>query len=147
LFIGICTLFKLIVCIILLKVCDRDCSLSSKKERADKEEAEDAGLFFSQSSGNPEYYSFSTEEIGKLRAVLGMASYNRGAVVGVNQLVWSEGYTYDANGNRASKTTPWGVINYTYDAENRLLTKGTVVYKYDAEGNLLSEKGLRKRAA
>ena len=29
-------------------------------------------------------------------------------------------YTYDANGNRATKTTAYGTITYSYDAENRL---------------------------
>jgi RHS repeat-associated protein len=61
--------------------------------------------------------------------------------------VWRESYTYDGNGNRASKTTPWGTINYSYDAENRLIQKGDVVYTYDKDGNLLSEKGLRREAA
>jgi RHS repeat-associated protein len=60
--------------------------------------------------------------------------------------VWRESYTYDGNGNRAGKSTPWGTIAYTYDAENRLTGKGTIRYVYDADGNLLSEKGLRKEA-
>ncbi|MBO5731522.1 MAG: RHS repeat protein [Treponema sp.] len=30
-------------------------------------------------------------------------------------------YTYDANGNRATKTTAYGTITYSYDAENRLV--------------------------
>jgi RHS repeat-associated protein len=58
-----------------------------------------------------------------------------------------ETYTYDGNGNRAGKTTPWGTIAYTYDAENRLTRKGDIVYIYDRDGNLLSEKGLRREAA
>jgi YD repeat-containing protein len=45
------------------------------------------------------------------------------------------------NGNRATKTTPWGKITYTYDAENRLIAKGTITYTYDRDGNLLTETG------
>ena len=30
-------------------------------------------------------------------------------------------FTYDANGNRATKTTAYGTITYSYDAENRLV--------------------------
>jgi RHS repeat-associated protein len=61
-------------------------------------------------------------------------------------MVWWEQYTYDANGNRAAKTTPWGTISYTYDAENRLIKQGDIVYTYDKDGNLLSEAGLRRKA-
>ena len=56
------------------------------------------------------------------------------------QLVWTEQYTYDANGNIATKTTPYGTIHYSYDKENRLLTRGAVHYTYDEEGNLLREE-------
>ncbi|MDR2313911.1 MAG: hypothetical protein LBE02_05190 [Spirochaetaceae bacterium] len=38
-------------------------------------------------------------------------------------MVWRESYTYDGNGNRASKKTPWGTIEYEYDGENRLIRK------------------------
>ena len=53
-------------------------------------------------------------------------------------------YTYDANGNRATKTTAYGTITYTYDAENRLVktcgdTGVGVEYAYDNNGNLLSQ--------
>jgi YD repeat-containing protein len=64
-----------------------------------------------------------------------------------DSLVWRESYAYDANGNRMGKTTPWGEIRYEYDAENRIIRKGTIHYVHDADGNLLSETGLRKEAA
>jgi RHS repeat-associated protein len=60
--------------------------------------------------------------------------------------MWRETYAYDANGNRAAKTTPWGTVAYSYDAENRLARKGDIAYTYDRDGNLLSEKGLRREA-
>ena len=37
------------------------------------------------------------------------------------QVFRTEMYTYDANGNRATKTTAYGTITYSYDEENRLL--------------------------
>ena len=40
------------------------------------------------------------------------------------QRVWSEHYTYDNNSNRLTKTTKYGIINYTYDEENRLRYSG-----------------------
>ena len=36
----------------------------------------------------------------------------------------TESYTYDANGNRATKTTASVTITYRYDAENRLVSSG-----------------------
>jgi YD repeat-containing protein len=62
-------------------------------------------------------------------------------VLSTAQMVWKENYTYDGNGNRMSKETPWGRIAYAYDDENRLMSKGQIVYTYDADGNLLSETG------
>ena len=69
----------------------------------------------------------------------------------VTQLFRTESYTYDANGNRATKTTAYGTITYTYDAENRLLkTCGSggvgVEYAYDNNGNLLSQTGSLKHS-
>jgi YD repeat-containing protein len=88
-----------------------------------------------------------TLSISALRNVLNRAGSARGNSVTANQMMWRERYTYDQNGNRASKTTPWGTITYGYDAENRLIQKGDIVYSYDKDGNLLSEKGLRHEAA
>ena len=63
-----------------------------------------------------------------------------------------ESYTYDANGNRATKTTAYGTITYSYDAENRLVSSGAngrvaVTYRYDSNGNLLEEAGAAKTAS
>jgi RHS repeat-associated protein len=119
---------------------------TDEKSTSDKQEAEEAGLFFTANSGNPERYTISSVDLERVRAVLNKASYNRGALVNMNQTVWRESYTYDANGNRLSKTTPWGTIRYTYDTENRLVSKGTITYTYDKDGNLLTEIGSRKTA-
>ena len=51
-------------------------------------------------------------------------------------------YTYDARGNRATKTQGLATTTYSYDANNRLLAESapgsTTVYTYDANGNTLS---------
>jgi len=52
-------------------------------------------------------------------------------------------YTYDANGNRLSRTTSGGTTSYTYDAQDRLLTQSSVLstqsYAYTANGDLQSK--------
>lgn len=61
-----------------------------------------------------------------------------------DQLVTENGitYTYDLNGNLASKTDASGTTTYSYDYENRLVkvttTSGTVTYQYDSDGNRVS---------
>ena len=52
-------------------------------------------------------------------------------------------YTYDANGNRATKTTAYGTITYSYDEENRLLK--TCGVSGDG-GNLLSQTSSLKHS-
>ncbi len=48
-------------------------------------------------------------------------------------------YTYDANGNRFSKTTPGGTAEGTSDAQDRLLTYGGATYTYTANGELATK--------
>lgn len=45
-------------------------------------------------------------------------------------------YTYDGNGNRTQLVTPSGSRSGTYDAQDRLLTYGTLSYSYGAAGEL-----------
>jgi RHS repeat-associated protein len=54
-------------------------------------------------------------------------------------------YTYDAVGNRQSLTTHEDVVNYQYDAANRLTSVNGQTYNWDDNGNLLSD-GLRSYA-
>ncbi|GHV88559.1 hypothetical protein AGMMS50267_09190 [Spirochaetia bacterium] len=119
---------------------------SEEKALGDRKEAEEAGLFFTLDKGQGVRYTLSAAELSALREVLDKASINRGSLVNMNQILWQERYTYDRNGNRASKTTPWGTIAYTYDKENRMVTKGEIRYTYDKDGSLLSERGVRKTA-
>ncbi|MBO7485928.1 MAG: RHS repeat-associated core domain-containing protein [Spirochaetaceae bacterium] len=120
------------------------------KETARKE-ADKQGLYFLPSQGNPENYFLSSSEMIKLRAAAENLARARGNSITVNQVVWKESYTYDANGNRTSKTTAWGTISYSYDKENRLTESGvpgkseSVKYTYDKNGNLLKENSPRYR--
>jgi hypothetical protein len=50
------------------------------------------------------------------RNVQNTAAPFRGNAIMQNQTMWRETYTYDLNGNRATKTTLWGTIRYEYDA-------------------------------
>ncbi|MBO7486455.1 MAG: RHS repeat-associated core domain-containing protein, partial [Spirochaetaceae bacterium] len=120
------------------------------KETARKE-ADKQGLYFLPSQGNAENYFLSSSEMIKLRAAAENLARARGNSITVNQVVWKESYTYDANGNRTSKTTAWGTISYSYDKENRLTESGelgkseSVKYTYDKNGNLLKENSPRYR--
>ena len=120
------------------------------KETARKE-ADKQGLYFQPSQGNPENYFLSSAEMMQLRGVAENFARQRGNAITTNQVVWKESYTYDANGNRTSKTTAWGTVQYAYDKENRLTESGelgkseSVKYTYDANGNLLRESAARYR--
>ena len=48
----------------------------------------------------------------------------------------SESYVYDANSNRTSFTSGGSTVTGTYDAQDRLLTYGTLSYTYTANGEL-----------
>ncbi|MBI1755815.1 MAG: RHS repeat-associated core domain-containing protein [Fimbriimonas ginsengisoli] len=47
-------------------------------------------------------------------------------------------YTYDANGNRLSKTLGGSTDNYTYDSGDKMLTAGAKSFVYDAAGRRTS---------
>lgn len=50
-----------------------------------------------------------------------------------------EAYTYDASGNRLTKITQAGTINYEYDSDNRLIKDTNTAYFYDKSGNLIKK--------
>lgn len=82
-----------------------------------------ASQLFDTTQGVPTRWSFLYDSLGRLTA----DSMN-GAVFHV--------FTYDANGNRLSFTSSNGTINYTYDAQDRLLSAGTTTYTYGSNGEL-----------
>jgi len=48
-------------------------------------------------------------------------------------------YTYDSNSNRLSVTNSGGIINGSYDSQDRLTQYGSATYAYTANGELLSK--------
>lgn len=119
---------------------------TTEKAIAARDECEQAGLFIAPSSGKSERIMIPSHISIQLRELLNQMSPARGSILGIAQTNWIEKYTYDKNGNRVTKTTPWGTINYQYDNENRLISMGDTQFTYDADGNLISEKSLRKVA-
>jgi len=113
---------------------------------AAKADAEYSGVLDQADQGYPERYTIPSSLEMPIRNILDLVSVARGNIFRPGQTVWRESWTYDANGNRRTKTTPWGTIEYAYDAENRLVSMGDVLYAWDRDGNLMSEKSLRKTA-
>ena len=83
--------------------------------------------------------SYTYDPVGNRLSSLGVSPYSYNVS---NQITAKPGvtYTYDSNGNTASKTDATGTTNYTWDYENRLTsvtlpgTGGTVAFKYDPSG-------------
>ena len=122
---------------------------TEEKRAADKTEAQEEGLFFIEGNIKPVNYFLNQKEKSAISRVLEKISYGRSNYLTTTQVQWEETYTYDANGNRASKTTTFGTIRYWYDAENRLVHSGSdrargSDYTYDANGNLLTKINLYK---
>ncbi|AEE16752.1 RHS repeat-associated core domain-containing protein [Treponema brennaborense] len=109
-------------------------------------EAEHNGLFYKEGSATAVNSFLSGDEYTTLQTLLNRMQNTLGNRLSVLQTFRTEVYTYDSKGNRATKTTPCGTIDYSYDKENRLLSSGwngqvAVTYTYDANGNLLQEDG------
>ncbi len=93
----------------------------------------------SATQGGSATESYSYDPVGNRTASLGVASYSNNVS---NELTAtsSTSYTYDNNGNTASKTDSTGTTSYSWDYENRLTsvtlpgTGGTVSFKYDPFG-------------
>lgn len=81
---------------------------------------------------SPDVYSVLQNYLNQMRNSLGNS-------LTVMQPFLKTEYMYDENGNRVSKTTGFGTISYSYDAENRMLSAGSHSYAYDDSGNMLSD--------
>lgn len=112
-----------------------------------KEEAETNGLPVTSELGENKYLDSVTYE--KLVQLMNSMQYGvAGSLTNLNVFI-KESYGYDRNGNRASKKTRFGTIEYSYDKENCLLSSGSrgqnfVTYSYDNMGNLLTEESALK---
>lgn len=114
--------------------------------KAGREEYDAAGVFAGPVEPRGEVWYLPSADLSRIASVLNDIAPARGNLVRVAQTVWTESYAYDGNGNRLSTTSPWGTVRFGYDAENRLVSKGSTLFGYDGDGNLISEKGLRKNA-
>ncbi|MBL8965445.1 MAG: hypothetical protein JNG85_00475 [Spirochaetaceae bacterium] len=57
-------------------------------------------------------------------------------------MAWFQQYSYDPGGNRLSKTTKAGRIDYAYGPEDELLQAGLSRLRYDEEGKLIERSEL-----
>jgi RHS repeat-associated protein len=88
--------------------------------------------------------SYAYDPVGNRLSSLGMSPY---AYNSSNELTStpSAAFTYDNNGNTASKADANGTTGYTWDFENRLSavtlpgTSGTVLFKYDPFGRRIQK--------
>ncbi len=108
-----------------------------------KEEAEDNGLFLNQNVGENKYIPAQLKS--KIIPLMNSMQYGLSYNLTNLQIFIKESYEYDANGNRISKTTPHGKIEYSFDKENCLSSSGSngssfINFTYDENGNLLSEE-------
>ena len=81
-----------------------------------------------------------TETIGGIAHTFAYTYDLAGRLVEVRQDgVVTASYTYDANGNRLSRTDGGGTVNATYDAQDRLDQFGTTTYVHTANGERQSK--------
>jgi RHS repeat-associated protein len=95
------------------------------------------------SGDTPRVRTFVYDSMSQLTSACNPEATAGGAVCTPASGPWSEVYTYDANGNPATRTDARGVIShYTYDTENRLIAKRytndpantpALAYGYDIE--------------
>ena len=122
---------------------------TEEKKESDRKEAEEEGVHYLEGNVKPVNVFLSLDEKALIVPLLEKIGWGRSSYLTTTQVLWQETYTYDANGNRESKTTPFGTIRYWYDAENRLTHSGSDEgrgsdYTYDANGNLLTKTNLYK---
>ena len=88
--------------------------------------------------------SYGYDEVGNRLSSLGLSPYNYNSSNQLTSLP-SASYTYDNNGNTASKTDSGGTTQYSWDYENRLTqvtlpgSGGTVLFKYDPFGRRIQK--------
>ncbi|HKV61868.1 MAG TPA: hypothetical protein VJO16_08145 [Candidatus Acidoferrum sp.] len=88
--------------------------------------------------------SYSYDPVGNRTASLGVASYTTNAS---NEMTANSNasFTYDDDGNTASKTDSTGTTNYSWDFENRLTSVtlpgsgGTISFAYDPFGRRIKK--------
>jgi RHS repeat-associated protein len=89
--------------------------------------------------------SYGYDAVGNRLSSLNVAQYNYNNSNHLNSSSDGVTYTYDNNGNTATKADSTGTTTYTWDYENRLAsvalpgTGGTVTFKYDPFGRRIQK--------
>ncbi len=120
---------------------------SEDLEKELKAEAEENGLAYTAVVAENKYLPATIKQ--KLISLMNSMQYGLAYNIANLQSFVKESYSYDKNGNRISKSTKLGTINYYYDIENCLLSSGScgktfISYSYDKMGNLLTEESSSK---
>jgi RHS repeat-associated protein len=81
-----------------------------------------------------------TEALAGVKTTTGYIYDHRGRLKTVTQNgVLAARYTYDANSNRIARTANGVSVPATYDAQDRLLTQGSLTFTYTPNGELLTK--------
>lgn len=112
-----------------------------------KSEAVENGLPDNKDIGENRFLTSS--EKASLVPLLNSMQYGLAFNLASIQPCIKESYSYDKNGNRLSKTTAYGTVEYNYNKENCLISSGSrgkafINYTYDRMGNLLMEESSAK---
>ncbi|MCP4360175.1 MAG: RHS repeat-associated core domain-containing protein, partial [Chloroflexi bacterium] len=105
-------------------------------------------LHTSPVSGSIAVFTYTLDAVGNRLSMTdldGATSYTYDDLYRLTQVTYPDNetviYAYDPIGNRTVMTsTISGVITYTYDADDRLLTAGSTTFTWDANGNM-TDKG------
>ncbi|MGI8553119.1 MAG: RHS repeat-associated core domain-containing protein, partial [Dehalococcoidia bacterium] len=91
------------------------------------------------------HFSYTLDAAGNRTAVASEGGNESYTLDGLNRLTavtYPQGdtasYSYDASGNRLTKTAGSTTTTYSYDDADQLLTDGTNSYTYDQNGNMLT---------
>ncbi len=108
-----------------------------------RNEAEKNGLYM-QTEPLPVNKYLSASQLTGFNKLLSRMKNSYGKSVSPLQVFLFEKFEYDKNGNRITKETVFGKLEYSYDSENRLLSIGTpgspfVNFVNDRNGNLLKK--------
>ncbi len=67
-------------------------------------------------------------------------------VITEGDMITTISYTYDAVGNRLTKTENGQLTTYLYNELNQLVSENDIIYTYDENGNLISQEGSGQKA-
>jgi RHS repeat-associated protein len=97
-------------------------------------------------SGTIAAFTYTVDAVGNRLAMTdtnGVTTYTYDSLYRLTEVAYPDGeqvtYIYDPMGNRTAMTsTVSGVVTYTYDAADRLLTAGSDIFGWDANGRMIT---------